>query len=129
MNKWFAIAAGMVVVLAVAHFLGGVPRFQSVAAPDNPVPDISGITIAVWFAVSILLVINAAILIGAALNKAWGKAGLVMIAGQILGFVALFMFYGAGLAGNQINPLIWASVFAIPAAIYLGQRSARLRET
>lgn len=125
MNRWFTIAALMVLVLSVAHFLGGVPRVQTPVAPDNPVPDIGGITMIIWSVVSILLVINTAVLIGAALNKPWGRVGPAMIVGQVVGFAALFIYYGTGFVANQINPLIWVSVISVPIAIFLGHRLGR----
>ncbi|MFV2002761.1 MAG: hypothetical protein ACC619_07235 [Paracoccaceae bacterium] len=127
MNKWFGGAAALSSALAAAHILGGTPEFLSPVLQTGLAPDIRAVAAIVWHAVSLILIVNSVVLIGAAMNRPWGRAGVPIVAAQYLGFVGLFIFLGISFLGNITDLPQWTAFAAISAMVGLGMRATPAR--
>lgn len=121
-NKWFGAAAALSTVLTAAHIFGGTPEFLTPILETELPDDIRAVAAIVWHGVSLLLVANSAVLIGATMNTHWGRAGVGVVAAQYVGFVALFLYFGIIFLGDITALPQWVAFALISAMIWMGTR-------
>ena len=125
MNRWFAAAAAVSLVLTAAHIIGGTPEFLTPILQSDLGTDIRAVAGIVWHGVSVLLIVNSAVLIAAAMNRPAGRQGAIWVILQYLGFTGLFLFYGITWLGNVGDLPQWTILAVISALTLAGLRSGR----
>jgi len=129
MNIWFGVAAALSSLLAAAHIFGGTPEFLSPIVETELAIDIRAVAAIVWHGISLLLITNSVMLVGAALNRPWGRAAVVVVGAQYLGFVGLFLYYGVSFLGNVTDLLQWTAFAVISGLILLGIQREPITKT
>ena len=125
MNRWLGAAAALSSVLAAAHIIGGTPDFLAPVLLSDLAPEVRAVAAIVWHGVSVLLIVNSAVLIAATMNRPAGRGGAVWVALQYLGFTGLFLFYGITRLGNVTALPQWSVIGVISVLVFVGIRQGR----
>ncbi|NOX72361.1 MAG: hypothetical protein GXP03_01610 [Alphaproteobacteria bacterium] len=128
MNIGFLAAAGLSAVLVPAHIFGGGIEIHLPVLATELAPDIKAVITVVWHAISLILIINTALLVGAAFRKPWGPVAAWIVAAQYAGFVALFVVFGVIRLGNLTQMPQWIGFLLIVVLIGIGLRRATVRQ-
>jgi hypothetical protein len=128
MNIGFLGAAGLSAMLIPAHIFGGGAEIYLPVLATALAPEIKAVISVVWYAISLILIINTALLFGAALKRPWGLVAARIVAAQYGGFVALFVVFGVTRLGNLTQMPQWIGFLLIVALIGIGIRGAPVRQ-
>ncbi len=125
MNFLYFGAAAMSALLFFAHVFGGVPDILQPILETGLSPMIRAVAVVVWHGISVVLAVNAALLVGAGAGVGWARAAVWMVGLQYAGFTALFLAVGLARLGNLTQMPQWIGFALVLALIGLGLRKAR----
>lgn len=124
MNFPFLGAGVMSGLLFLAHVFGGAPDIlEPILGTDLP-PEIRAVAVVVWHGISAVLIINAALLIGAGFGAEWVRHVVWVVGLQYAGFTLLFLVVGISRLGNLFDMPQWIGFLAVLALMGLGHRLA-----
>jgi len=113
MNFPFLGAGVMSGLLFLAHVFGGVPDILEPILGTGLPPDIQAVAVVVWHGISAVLIINAALLIGAGVGAEWARHAVWVVGLQYAGFTLLFLVVGISRLGNLFDMPQWIGFLTV----------------
>ena len=124
MNLPFLGAGAMSGLLFLAHVFAGVPDILEPILATGLPQEVRAVTVVVWHGISVVLIVGAALLIGAGLGVGWARHAVWMVGLQYAGFTLLFLAVGISRLGNLTDMPQWIGFLTVLALMGLGHRFA-----
>ncbi len=123
MNRWIAAAGVLSTATLLLHVIGGGADVHAPILQGNLSTLLKAYASILWHAITVVLVINSAALLVAAVQTGPRRIIVWLVACQYLGFAGLFIFYGIGRLGTLFLMPQWIIFLAISGFALLGLRA------
>ncbi|MTI15638.1 hypothetical protein E1162_00100 [Rhodobacteraceae bacterium RKSG542] len=123
MNKWLFSAGVLSLLLDLVHvFLGG-PEIHNPVLASNFDPVLKAVLSVVWHGITVVLLVNGALLITAAFKRTLALGVAWTVIAQYTGFSLLFIAYGALRLDSLMDMPQWISFLVIVLVACMGLRN------
>ncbi len=125
MNKWFGMAAALMLVTVGAHVFAGGNEIQLPILASGLSSYLKVMSSVIWHMATVTMVINLVVLIAATITNGKCKSALLLIVVQSLAFVGVFLYFGISALGNVTEMPQWIAFGLLAVLTAVGLRSAR----
>jgi len=122
MNRWILMSGILSTLVIFLHVIGGGNDVHKPVLDSELSVLLKAYSSILWHAVTVVLLVNSAALIIAAMNSDLRHALVYMVASQYLAFAGVFIFYGLSRLATVATMPQWVTFIVIPAIALWGLR-------